>query len=149
MLSKPHIILWLGMLVFVFLAFFSKSEDALDIQLYDTYFVIFHFHIFIGFTIFSGILGLVYWLMDWFGIKLRVILNFVHIFTTYLAFWGFMYFTPRSGIAGYPRRYYSFDDSYTLFMNSLPFIFISVFFLSQILFLIHIVIGIARKLFYN
>jgi cytochrome c oxidase subunit 1 len=149
MLSKPHFILWLGMLVFALTGTFSDATSAIDIQLHDTYFVIFYSDLWAGVAIFLGVLGLIYWFLDWLGVNLWITLSFLHIFTTYLGSLGFIFFTRSSGIAGYPRRYYSFDDSYTLFLNNLPFIFISIFLLGQILFLINIIVGIIRKAFVN
>ncbi|MCU0447850.1 MAG: hypothetical protein MUE85_23370 [Microscillaceae bacterium] len=134
MLSKPYFILWLGTVLFMMIAFFMAilPQTSFAIKLYDTYFVIAHFHIWAVFAIFLGLLGLGYWLMDRFGLRLWLVFSYLHILATLLSVGGLVYF-DNTGIAGYPRRYYSFDNYYTWFQENSSFIFVSVFFLSQIL----------------
>ncbi len=85
------------------------GNSAIDIQLHDTYFVVAHFHIVMGIAAFFGMFaGVYHWYPKMFGRFMNDTLGKIHFWITfagaYLIFWPMHYL----GMAGVPRRYYSF-----------------------------------------
>lgn len=60
---RPYKIFWYSIPVLIGLSIIGLNKTV-DIQLHDTYFVIDLFHIGILFSIFLGIIGFIYWLMN-------------------------------------------------------------------------------------
>ncbi|NJB85058.1 cytochrome c oxidase subunit 1 [Lewinella marina] len=90
------------------------GNSALDIQLHDTYFVVAHFHIVMGVAAFFGMYsGIYHWFPKMYGRFMNDTLGKVHFWGTmigaYCVFWPMHYL----GMAGVPRRYYSFDSFQT------------------------------------
>ncbi|THH42116.1 cytochrome c oxidase subunit I [Neolewinella litorea] len=90
------------------------GNSALDIQLHDTYFVVAHFHIVMGVAAFFGMFaGIYHWFPKMYGRFMNDTLGKVHFWGTtigaYCVFWPMHYL----GMAGVPRRYYSFDSFQT------------------------------------
>lgn len=86
------------------------GNSAIDIQLHDTYFVVAHFHIVMGIAAFFGMFaGVYHWFPKMFGRFMNETLGKIHFWGTligaYAIFWPMHYL----GMAGVPRRYYSFD----------------------------------------
>ena len=86
------------------------GNSAIDIQMHDTYFVVAHFHIVMGIAAFFGMYAGVYnWFPKMFGRFMNETLGKIHFWGTligaYAIFWPMHYL----GIAGVPRRYYSFE----------------------------------------
>ena len=86
------------------------GNSAIDIQLHDTYFVVAHFHIVMGVAAFFGMFaGIYHWYPKMYGRFMNETLGRIHFWGTlvgaYAVFWP-MHWT---GMAGVPRRYYSFD----------------------------------------
>ncbi len=86
------------------------GNSTIDIQLHDTYFVVAHFHIVMGISAFFGMFaGVYHWFPKMFGRFMNNTLGNIHFFTTiigaYLIFWPMHYI----GMAGVPRRYYSYE----------------------------------------
>lgn len=86
------------------------GNSAIDIQLHDTYFVVAHFHIVMGIAAFFGMYaGVYHWFPKMFGRLMNETLGRIHFWGTmigaYAIFWPMHYL----GMAGVPRRYYSFD----------------------------------------
>lgn len=86
------------------------GNSAIDIQLHDTYFVVAHFHIVMGIAAFFGMFaGVYHWYPKMFGRFMNETLGKIHFWGTligaYAIFWPMHYL----GMAGVPRRYYSFD----------------------------------------
>ena len=118
------------------------GNSALDIQLHDTYFVVAHFHIVMGVAAFFGMFaGIYHWFPKMYGRFMNKTLGNLHFWGTmigaYCVFWPMHYL----GMAGVPRRYYSFDSFQTFghFDGMNQFITISaiVTFGFQILFVIN------------
>jgi cytochrome c oxidase subunit I len=115
------------------------GNSALDIQLHDTYFVVAHFHLVMGSAAFFGMLaGAYHWFPKMFGRMMNEKLGYVHF---WLSFAGvYMVFFPMHyiGIAGYPRRYYSFTsfDPLDQFANLNAFISLAAImtFVAQLIF---------------
>ena len=107
------------------------GNSSIDIQLHDTYFVVAHFHIVMGVAAFFGTFaGVYHWFPKMYGRYMNEFLGKVHFWFTligaYLIFWPMHYL----GIAGVPRRYYSFDtfESFSHFSGMNQFITIAAIF---------------------
>ena len=94
------------------------GNSAIDIQLHDTYFVVAHFHIVMGVAAFFGMFaGVYHWFPKLYGRFMNETMGKIHFWVTmigaYCIFWPMHYI----GIAGVPRRYYTFDtfDSFNDF----------------------------------
>jgi cytochrome c oxidase subunit 1 len=84
------------------------GNSALDIQLHDTYFVVAHFHLVMGSASFFGMMaGIYHWFPKMFGRMMDERLGTVHFWMTFVGV--YMVFFPMHyiGVAGFPRRYYS------------------------------------------
>ena len=118
------------------------GNSALDIQLHDTYFVVAHFHIVMGVAAFFGMYaGVYHWFPKMYGRFMNDTLGKIHFWGTiigaYAVFWPMHYL----GMAGVPRRYYSFDNFQTFAyfdgMNKFITIAAIITFGFQILFVIN------------
>ncbi|MBA2421668.1 MAG: cbb3-type cytochrome c oxidase subunit I [Chitinophagales bacterium] len=129
------------------------GNSALDIELHDTYFVVAHFHIVMGISAFFGMFaGVYHWFPKMYGRLMNNTLGYIHFWVTmvgaYMIFWPMHYM----GLAGVPRRYYSFDafQSFNMFGGLNEFITMAAMlvFFAQLLFLINFFYSIfyGRKL---
>jgi cytochrome c oxidase subunit 1 len=87
------------------------GNSAIDIQLHDTYFVVAHFHLVMGSASFFGLMaGVYHWFPKMFGRMMDARLGYVHFWLTFIGV--YMVFFPMHyiGIAGFPRRYYSWTN---------------------------------------
>ena len=114
---------------------FRISDDTLDINIHDTYYVIAHSHLqlmncFILFTFFS-----IYWSLDKLRLQTIRILSNMHIYVTCLTVSGIYY--PY--IFLFPIF---FEDSMNLLIAILGLLLVAV----QIVFVINIGIGIFRMI---
>ncbi|MEO0041075.1 MAG: hypothetical protein RL329_523 [Bacteroidota bacterium] len=118
------------------------GNSAIDIQMHDTYFVVAHFHIVMGIAAFFGMFaGIYHWYPKMFGTFMNETLGKIHfwgtIFGAYAIFWPMHYL----GMAGVPRRYYSFDafDAFKHFADTNKFITTAaiVVFALQVMFVIN------------
>ncbi len=105
------------------------GNATIDIQMHDTYFVVAHFHIVMGVAAFFGMFaGIYHWYPKMFGRFMNETLGKIHFWGTligaYLIFWPMHYI----GLAGVPRRYYSFNnfDAFKHFAGLNQFITIAV-----------------------
>ena len=86
------------------------GNSALDINLHDTYFVVAHFHIVMGVSAFFGLFaGVYHWFPKMFGRMMNNGLGYIHFWLTFVG--SYLVFFPLHyiGMAGFPRRYYSFS----------------------------------------
>jgi cytochrome c oxidase subunit I len=118
------------------------GNSAIDIQQHDTYFVVAHFHIVMGVAAFFGMFaGIYHWFPKMYGRFMDETIGKLHFWFTmigaYLVFWPMHYI----GMAGVPRRYYSFDtfDAFKHFGATNKFITIAAIlvFFAQIMFVIN------------
>ena len=87
------------------------GNAAIDVQLHDTYFVVAHFHLVMGSAAFFGMMaGVYHWFPKMYGRMMDNKLGYFHFWATFIGV--YMVFFPMHyiGIAGFPRRYYSFTN---------------------------------------
>jgi cytochrome c oxidase subunit 1 len=118
------------------------GNSAIDIQMHDTYFVVAHFHIVMGVAAFFGMFaGVYHWFPKMYGRFMNETIGKIHFWGTiigaYAIFWPMHYI----GMAGVPRRYYSFDtfDAFRHFSDMNKFITIAaiITFVVQLLFVVN------------
>lgn len=116
------------------------GNSAIDIQLHDTYFIVAHFHLVMGSAAFFGMLaGVYHWFPKMFGRMMDSKLGYIHFWVSFVGI--YMVFFPMHyiGIAGFPRRYYSFTNfvAFSTFVDLNSFVSIAAFitFAAQLLFL--------------
>ncbi len=103
------------------------GNAAIDIQLHDTYFVVAHFHIVMGSASFFGMMaGVYHWFPKMFGRMMDKKLGYIHFWTTFIGVYAVFLPMHFIGIAGFPRRYYSFTNFETFNMFGDLNAFISV-----------------------
>lgn len=87
------------------------GNAALDIQLHDTYFVVAHFHIVMGAaSAFGFFAGIYHWYPKMFGRMMNNSLGQLHFWLTFIGVYLVFFPLHYIGIAGFPRRYYSFTS---------------------------------------
>jgi len=125
------------------------GNSALDIQLHDTYFVVAHFHLVMGSAAFFGMFaGVYHWFPKMFGRMMDEKLGYIHFWITFIC--AYLIFMPMHymGIAGFPRRYYTWTgfDTFSTFINMNSFITIAaiVVFAGQLFFLFNFFYSIFR-----
>ncbi|RYU97506.1 cytochrome c oxidase subunit I [Emticicia agri] len=85
------------------------GNSALDIQLHDTYFVVAHFHLVMGSAAFFGMVaGVYHWFPKMFGRMMNATLGYIHFWITFAGVYVVFFPQHYLGIAGFPRRYYSY-----------------------------------------
>lgn len=116
------------------------GNSAIDIQLHDTYFIVAHFHLVMGSASFFGMLaGIYHWFPKMFGKMMDNRLGYIHFWLSFVGI--YMVFFPMHyiGIAGFPRRYYSFTnfDAFSTFVDLNAFISVAaiITFAAQFIFL--------------
>ncbi len=125
------------------------GNATIDIQLHDTYFVVAHFHIVMGIAAFFGMFaGIYHWFPRMFGRMMNDTMAYIHFAITfigaYLIFWP-MHFL---GLAGVPRRYYTFNEfaafSQYATLNKVITIAAIVVFLGQLIFVVNFIYSIFK-----
>jgi cytochrome c oxidase subunit 1 len=115
------------------------ADSALDINVHDTYFVVGHFHIVMGLSaIFGMFAGVYHWFPKMFGRMMNTKLGYLHFWLTLISGYGVFFPMHFLGLAGAPRRYYSYSD-YPMFENFVD--------LNQLVSLFAILGGIAQVVF--
>jgi cytochrome c oxidase subunit 1 len=89
----------------------ALGNSAIDIQLHDTYFVVAHFHLVMGSASFFGMVaGVYHWFPKMFGRMMNEKLGYLHFWITFVGIYCVFFPMHYTGIAGFPRRYYSFTS---------------------------------------
>jgi len=89
----------------------ALGNSAIDIQLHDTYFVVAHFHLVMGSAAFFGMVaGVYHWFPKMFGRMMNEKLGYLHFWMTFVGIYCIFFPMHYTGIAGFPRRYYSFTS---------------------------------------
>jgi len=107
------------------------GNSALDIQLHDTYFVVAHFHLVMGAASAFGLLAGIYqWFPKMFGRMMNPTLGYIHFWGTFIGIYLVFFPMHYIGIAGFPRRYYSFTsyDAFSTFGDLNMFISLAAIF---------------------
>ncbi|HEY0654770.1 MAG TPA: cbb3-type cytochrome c oxidase subunit I [Chryseosolibacter sp.] len=87
------------------------GNSAIDIQLHDTYFVVAHFHLVMGSASFFGMLaGIYHWFPKMFGRMMNDKLGYIHFWLTFVGVYLVFFPMHYIGIAGFPRRYYTWTN---------------------------------------
>jgi cytochrome c oxidase subunit 1 len=87
------------------------GNSAIDIQLHDTYFVVAHFHLVMGSASFFGLMaGVYHWFPKMFGRMMDPRLGYIHFWLTFIGVYLVFFPMHYIGIAGFPRRYYSWTN---------------------------------------
>ncbi len=125
------------------------GNSAIDIQLHDTYFIVAHFHLVMGAAAFFGLLaGVYHWFPKMFGRMMDNKLGYIHFWITFVGVYMIFFPMHYIGIAGFPRRYYSFTnfDAFSTFVDLNAFVSIAAFltFAAQFLFLFNFFYSIFK-----
>ncbi|MCW5899603.1 MAG: cbb3-type cytochrome c oxidase subunit I [Flavobacteriales bacterium] len=87
------------------------ADSALDINVHDTYFVVAHFHIVMGMSaIFGMFAGVYHWFPKMYGRMMNTKLGYAHFWITFICAFGVFFPMHFIGLAGAPRRYYSYTE---------------------------------------
>lgn len=118
------------------------GNSAIDIQQHDTYFVVAHFHIVMGVAAFFGMFaGIYHWYPKMFGRFMNETLGKIHFWGTIICAYAIFIPMHYIGLAGVPRRYYSFDtfDAFSHFAATNQFITIAaiISFFVQLIFVVN------------
>jgi cytochrome c oxidase subunit 1 len=115
------------------------ADSALDINIHDTYFVIAHFHIVMGMSaIFGMFAGIYHWFPKMYGKMMNTKLGYAHFWITFVCAFGVFFPMHFIGLAGAPRRYYSYSE-FPMFdgvvdLNILVTVFAIIGALAQVIF---------------
>ena len=125
------------------------ADSALDINIHDTYFVVAHFHIVMGMSaIFGMFAGIYHWFPKMYGKMMNTKLGYAHFWLTFVTAFGVFFPMHFIGLAGAPRRYYSYTE-FPMFngvvdLNVLVTIFAILGALAQVLFLYNFFYSVFR-----
>lgn len=125
------------------------GNSAIDIQLHDTYFVVAHFHLVMGSASFFGMLaGIYHWYPKMFGRMMDNRMGYIHFWISFIGIYLIFFPMHYLGIAGFPRRYYSFTnfDAFSSFTDLNSFISVAaiVTFGAQLIFLFNFFYSMFR-----
>lgn len=91
------------------------ANNAIDIHLHDTYFVVAHFHLVMGSSaVFGFFAGVYHWYPKFFGKVLSEKLGYIHFWITFAGIYLIFFPMHFIGWNGIPRRYYSFTHIETI-----------------------------------
>ena len=136
LIAKPHLIFLLTIPILILIGILS-GDAVLDINVYDTYYVIAYFHLATLISILFGVIGIGYWIMQKGGRKLSRLLNWTHIGLT---FGGTMIVMILAQFYREEIMEYEFNNNLTLVITLIILLII----LGQIIFPINIVYGLIK-----
>ena len=125
------------------------GNSVLDINLHDTYFVVAHFHLVMGSASFFGLLaGVYHWFPKMFGRMMDDRLGKIHFWFSFIGIYLVFFPLHYIGIAGFPRRYYSFTsfETFNIYadLNALVSVAAILTFAAQFIFLFNFFYSIFR-----
>lgn len=106
------------------------GNSVIDIQLHDTYFVVAHFHLVMGsLSVFGLLAGVYHWFPKMFGRMMDEKLGHIHFWMTFIGVYMIFFPMHYIGIAGFPRRYYSWTnfDAFSSYTDLNMFVSIAAF----------------------
>ena len=87
------------------------GDSALDINVHDTMFVVAHFHLVMGISALYGLFaGVYHWFPKMWGRMMNKKLGYIHFWVTFTCAYGVFFPQHIQGLAGLPRRYYSYSE---------------------------------------
>ena len=125
------------------------ADSALDITVHDTYFVVAHFHIVMGFSAVNAMFaGVYHWFPKMYGRMMNQKLGIWHFWLTFISGYGVFFPMHFLGLAGVPRRYYT-NSEFPLFdtfvdMNVLMTVFAIIAFFAQFIFFFNFFYSMRR-----
>ncbi|UTW68112.1 cbb3-type cytochrome c oxidase subunit I [bacterium SCSIO 12643] len=125
------------------------ADSALDITVHDTYFVVAHFHIVMGFSAVNAMFaGVYHWFPKMYGRMLNQKMGIAHFWLTLISGYGVFFPMHFLGLAGVPRRYYT-NSEFPLFdtfvdMNVLMTVFAIIAGFAQVIFFFNFFYSIRR-----
>lgn len=143
--EKPYLIFWLIIPIVIIIGYIN-FHNVIDVNIHDTYYIINYFHLTIIISLVLGIIGLIYFLSNLFRLNLLKRLTKIHILTFFISLiliflFNKLYKTNTSYDIISILNDQKFNDKITLTI----IILFCLFILSQILFLINIIINIIKK----
>lgn len=125
------------------------GNSVIDIQLHDTYFVVAHFHLVMGsLSIFGLLAGVYHWFPKMFGRMMDDKLGYIHFWMTFIGVYLIFFPMHYIGIAGFPRRYYSWTnfDAFSSYTDLNMFVSVAAFVTvaAQLLFLFNFFYSMYR-----
>jgi cytochrome c oxidase subunit 1 len=106
------------------------GNSVIDIQLHDTYFVVAHFHLVMGsLSVFGLLAGVYHWFPKMFGRMMDEKLGHIHFWMTFIGVYMIFFPMHYIGIAGFPRRYYSWTnfDAFSSYTDLNMFVSVAAF----------------------
>ena len=150
--EKPYNLLGLIALLFFIVSIFVKG-GAIDINTYDTYYVIANvslYRVFAGVLLFSWSLYLIFGRFVWSKRLTWLHVVFTILSLTFFATGLWRVFTLAGSLDGIPRGYYAFTDfpqkSHYLSVGTICITVLAVWVLGQLLFLVNIIGGAITRL---
>ena len=125
------------------------GDNALDINVHDTYFVTAHFHIVMGLSaIFGMFAGVYHWFPKMYGKLMNKKMGYAHFWLTIVSAYGVFFPMHWLGLAGLPRRYYS-NTAFPMFdnlvdINEMISVFAIIGAIAQVIFLFNFFYSIYR-----
>ncbi|WP_396634095.1 hypothetical protein [Maribacter sp. R86514] len=140
--QAPHIAFWIIIPILLLIPFLN-FDKTFEINIHDTYYVFDIIYIAIILSIFSGFIGLGYWVI--FKIKMQLInwLTLVHVIVTISGFLAIMIinlFTPELIQDDSSSNFASF-----LGFRTISFYTISILIYTQLFYLFNIIISLFKK----
>ena len=135
-LNKPYKLIWWSMTIILGLSII-RYNDAIDIQIHDTYIVIALIQIGLLFSMILGIIGLVYWLVR--HKKLVSWMTAIHVIVTVLTF---IFIVLRVLM---PHFFLEGHFDIVRAINQIIFIVILIAILTQFVFLTNLIFSLIRN----
>ncbi|MCP3927934.1 MAG: hypothetical protein GY705_02400 [Bacteroidetes bacterium] len=142
LIKQPYKIIWWAIPIVLGISLIKKNF-AIDIQMHDTYFIIDSTHAGILLSIFLIILGVIYWLTK--NLKLINWMTIFHVLVSILIILSILFFLMNPNIVSENHDIKNFNFEYHRRVNQMVLAGISVWILSQLIFIINLTVSIIRN----
>lgn len=147
--KQPYNLLLLTAILILIASFFVHNQ-ALDMHLHDTYFIISLSHLFWTIILFLLLFWILYLLTR--HILFSKLLIWVHVLLlvlTSLSLMAILFYSIHQGIAGSPRRYYDFSnweatEQIPVLITGIVMLFIAVI-LGLFMYIINLTMGVIKR----